>query len=82
MRRQLWNDGWSFRHDPAGSFAGVDVSTRATDPATVLAAHAELSAPGTGQFARILVVQRRHAGGATFDGRRSCRSGDSGRLSS
>ena len=58
-------DGWSFRHDPAGSFAGVEVSTRPTEPADVLAAHAELCAPGSGQFARILVVQRRHAGGAT-----------------
>ena len=35
----------------------------------MLAAHAELSAPGTGQFARILVVQRRYAGGvATLRG--------------
>lgn len=58
-------DGWSFLHSPAGSFTGVEVSTLPTDPATVLAAHAELSAPGTGRFTRILVVQRRHDGGAT-----------------
>ncbi|GAB6984755.1 arylamine N-acetyltransferase family protein [Nocardioides pyridinolyticus] len=42
-------DGWSFRHDPVA----------------VLASHAEVSAPGSGAFARILVVQRRHAGGTT-----------------
>lgn len=58
-------DGWSFRHDLRGSFTGVEVSTLPTDPATVLASHAELSAPGTGRFARMLVVQRRHAGGTT-----------------
>jgi arylamine N-acetyltransferase len=58
-------DGWSFRHDPAGSFTGVEVTSRPTDPAAVLGAHAELCAPGVGQFARILVVQRRHAGGGT-----------------
>jgi N-hydroxyarylamine O-acetyltransferase len=58
-------DGWSFRHDPAGSFAGLEVTSRPTDPVAVLAAHAELCAPGAGRFARILVVQRRHAGGAT-----------------
>lgn len=58
-------DGWTFRHDPVGSFLGVEVTTLPTDPAAVLAAHAELSAPETGQFARTLVVQRRHAGGSS-----------------
>ena len=59
-------DGWSFRHDHRGSFAGCEVvSSLATDPVAVLASHAELSAPGSGVFARILVVQRRHAGGTT-----------------
>ena len=58
-------DGWSFRHDARGSFTGCEVSMLPTDPVAVLASHAELSAPGTGQFARILVVQRRHAGGTT-----------------
>ncbi|GAA1152449.1 arylamine N-acetyltransferase family protein [Nocardioides aquiterrae] len=62
-------DGWSFRHDPTGSFAGIEVSSRPTEPADVLAAHAELSAPGTGRFSRVLVVQRRYAGGtATLRG--------------
>lgn len=58
-------DGWSFRHDVRGSFTGCEVSTLATDPVAVLASHAELSAPDSGVFARILVVQRRHAGGTT-----------------
>lgn len=62
-------DGWSFRHDAAGSFTGVEVSTLPTDPVAVLASHAELSAPGTGAFAQLLVVQRRYAGGvATLRG--------------
>jgi arylamine N-acetyltransferase len=62
-------DGWSFRHDATGSFTGVEVTTRPTDPATVLASHAELCAPGTGRFSKVLVVQRRYAGGvATLRG--------------
>lgn len=62
-------NGWSFLHDAGGTFTGVEVIRRSTDEATVLAAHAELSAPGTGRFARILVVQRRFAGGlATLRG--------------
>jgi arylamine N-acetyltransferase len=62
-------NGWSFLHDTGGSFTGVEAARRSTDPATVLAAHAELSAPGTGRFSRILVVQRRYAGGlATLRG--------------
>jgi arylamine N-acetyltransferase len=52
-------DGWVFHHDPAGSFTGMVASTRATDPATVLAAHAELSTPPDGQFTKVLVAQRR-----------------------
>jgi arylamine N-acetyltransferase len=52
-------DGWVFRHDPAGSFTGMVASTAATDPATVLAAHTELSTPPDGTFTRVLVAQRR-----------------------
>jgi N-hydroxyarylamine O-acetyltransferase len=59
------DDGWSFRHDPSGSFAGIEVTSLPTDPATLLGAHSELSAPGEGRFARLLVVSRRHAFGAT-----------------
>jgi arylamine N-acetyltransferase len=57
-------DGWSFRHDATGSFTGVEVTSRPTEPADLLASHAELSAPGTGRFSKVLVVQRRYAGGA------------------
>jgi N-hydroxyarylamine O-acetyltransferase len=73
-------DGWSFRHDRSGSFTGIDVSARPTDPASVLAAHAELSTPPDGRFTRLLAVQRRHAGGA--DTLRGClwtRVGSTGR---
>ncbi|WP_243060324.1 arylamine N-acetyltransferase [Nocardioides sp. SR21] len=62
---EVREDGWSFRHDVSGSFTGVAVSTLPTEPADVLASHAELSAPGTGVFAKVLVVQRRHASGCT-----------------
>jgi arylamine N-acetyltransferase len=58
-------DGWSFRHAGSASFVGAEVSSLPTEPFDVLAAHAELSAPGSGRFARVLVVQRRHAGGTT-----------------
>lgn len=62
---EVREDGWSFRHDVSGSFTGVSVTSRPTEPFDVLASHAELSAPATGVFAKVLVVQRRHAGGAT-----------------
>ncbi|MCW2796382.1 arylamine N-acetyltransferase [Nocardioides sp.] len=52
-------DGWTFHHDPAGSFTGMVASTSATDPATVLAAHTELSGPPDGTFTRVVVAQRR-----------------------
>jgi N-hydroxyarylamine O-acetyltransferase len=61
---EVRRDGWSFRHDATGSFTGVEVSTVPTEPADVLASHAELSAPGTGRFSQVLVIQRRYAGGA------------------
>jgi arylamine N-acetyltransferase len=73
-------DGWDFHHDPAGSFTGMAASTRSTDPETVAAAHAELSSPPDGHFARVLVVQRRRAG--AVDTLRGCvltRSGPDGR---
>jgi arylamine N-acetyltransferase len=62
---EVREDGWSFRHDASGSFTGVEVSTLPTGPADVLASHAELSAPETGVFSKVLVVQRRHADGCT-----------------
>ena len=73
-------DGWSFRHDATGSFTGVEVTTRPTEPADVLASHAELSAPGTGHFSQVLVIQRRYAGGvATLRGCQLTRVGANGK---
>lgn len=60
---EVSEQGWSFRHDPSGSFTGLEVSDGDVDPMAVLAAHAELSAPGEGRFARFVVVQRRVADG-------------------
>jgi N-hydroxyarylamine O-acetyltransferase len=48
--------GWSFRHDPAGTFRGVEVSDR---PLDLEAAHAELSLTPDSHFTRFLVAQRR-----------------------
>ena len=36
------------RHDPSGSFTGLEVTRRPTDPIAVLEAHAELSTPPAG----------------------------------
>src|SRR3954454_1991767 len=57
------DDGWSFRHDRAGTFTGIEVSTRSTDRAVIEAAHASLSTPPGGQFTKLVVVQRRDATG-------------------
>lgn len=52
-------DGWSFRHDPAGSFLGLEVTDRPIDQAAVEEAHARLTTPPTGDFTRLTVVQKR-----------------------
>jgi N-hydroxyarylamine O-acetyltransferase len=57
------DDGWSFRHDRAGTFTGIEISSLAVDQPAVDEAHARLSAPVDGRFAKILVVQRRDATG-------------------
>ena len=62
--------GWRFVHDPAGSFGGLVVTNRPTDPMTVLEAHARLSTPPEGRFTRLLVAQRRDADG--LDAVRGC----------
>jgi N-hydroxyarylamine O-acetyltransferase len=53
-------DGWSFRADPQGSFAGCEVGPAPT-LADVATCHAWLSTPPVGRFTRVLVVQRRMA---------------------
>ena len=60
---EVRDDGWSFRHDRAGTFTGIEVSTRSTEQPVVEAAHARLSAPVDGRFAKVVVVQRRDATG-------------------
>jgi hypothetical protein len=55
--------GWSFRHDRAGTFTGIEVRTLPSDQPVVEEAHARLSAPDDGRFAKVLVVQRRDASG-------------------
>jgi N-hydroxyarylamine O-acetyltransferase len=57
------DDGWSFLHDRAGTFTGVEISARSTDQSDVEKAHARLSAPGRGRFGKVLVVQRRDDAG-------------------
>jgi arylamine N-acetyltransferase len=70
-------DEWSFRHDPAGSFRGVDVRAHRPGPDEVAAAHRVLSTPPDGRFTRVLVVQRRDdAGTETLRGIRHQRAGD------
>jgi arylamine N-acetyltransferase len=56
---EVRDDGWSFRHDRAGTFTGIEISTRSTEQPVVEEAHARLSAVGEGRFAKVLVVQRR-----------------------
>ena len=56
---EVREDGWSFRHDRAGSFTGVEISSRSTERPAVEAAHASLSTPPDGRFTKLVVVQRR-----------------------
>jgi N-hydroxyarylamine O-acetyltransferase len=60
---EVGEHGWSFRNDPTGSFVGLEVTTRPTDPAAIAAAHEVLSTPPDGEFARVMVVQRRDEAG-------------------
>jgi len=52
------DDGWSFRADPTGSFAGLETGA-APSLTEVAECHATLSTPPDGRFSRVLVVQRR-----------------------
>jgi arylamine N-acetyltransferase len=60
---EVREDGWSFRHDRAGTFTGIEISSLPIDQPAVDEAHARLSAPRDGRFAKILAVQRRDATG-------------------
>ncbi|PUA80590.1 arylamine N-acetyltransferase family protein [Nocardioides currus] len=61
---------WTFRHDPAGVFSGVVVTSRPSDPAAVEQAHLRLGSGPDSPFRRVLVVQRRD--GATSITLRGC----------
>jgi N-hydroxyarylamine O-acetyltransferase len=68
---------WAFRHDPAGSFAGLDVHACSPADAEVASAHRLLSTPPHGRFCRALVVQRRDDTGVeVLRGIRHQRKGD------
>jgi arylamine N-acetyltransferase len=56
---EVRDDGWSFRHDRAGTFTGIEIRSLPTSQRVVEEAHAALSAPAEGRFAKVLVVQRR-----------------------
>ncbi|HEU4422515.1 MAG TPA: arylamine N-acetyltransferase [Pilimelia sp.] len=55
--------GWQFRHDPAGSFVGMDFAAGPAGPADFRARHIELSTSPESPFVRAVIVQRRHARG-------------------
>ncbi len=56
---EVHEDGWSFHRSSIGTFTDVDIRSLPTDQAAVDEAHGRLSAPGSGRFAQVLVVQRR-----------------------
>ena len=60
---EVRDDGWSFHHDRAGAFTGIEVRSLPIDQPAVEAAHARLSTPPDGRFAKVLVVQRRDDSG-------------------
>lgn len=55
--------GWRFRHDPAGSFVGMDFEPRLATPDDFAEAHTVLSTSPTSGFVQYLSVQRRDEAG-------------------
>jgi arylamine N-acetyltransferase len=73
---RLSERGWTFHHDPVGSFTGSKVGAPGVPQADVDRHHARLSTPPGGAFTRLLVAQRRDADGAdTLRGIRHLRTG-------
>ena len=73
---RLSERGWTFHHDPGGSFRGTVVGPAGVGDGEIAAAHRRLSTPPDGHFTRRLVVQRRDATGAeTIRGIRHVRTG-------
>jgi len=60
---RVGESGWTFHHDPHGSFNGSYVRGHVTQE-EIEASHRRLSTPPDGDFTRKLVVQRRGASGA------------------
>ncbi|TQL69264.1 arylamine N-acetyltransferase [Nocardioides albertanoniae] len=61
--RRVGESGWTFHHDPHGSFLGSLVRGEVTQK-EVERSHLRLATPPEGDFTRTLVVQRRDASGA------------------
>ena len=53
--------GWRLEHDPAGSFAGLDVAPAAVGPARFAAMHRYLSTSPDSPFVRVATAQLRRA---------------------
>ncbi|HEV6952870.1 MAG TPA: arylamine N-acetyltransferase [Promicromonospora sp.] len=58
-RLEVRPGGWTFHHDPRGSFGAVDVVDEPLTAERAEAAHRSLTDPQGGAYARTLVVQRR-----------------------
>lgn len=56
-------DGWRLDHDPAGSFAGMDLTMAPASTGDFLAMHRRLSTSPDSSFVRLASVQRRHRDG-------------------
>jgi N-hydroxyarylamine O-acetyltransferase len=56
--------GWRFRHDPSGSFGGMDFYLAPARPAVIQAAHERLSTAPESPFTRLFSVGRRDVAGA------------------
>ena len=57
-------DGWRFRHDPAGSFSGMDFALADAEPGVFDRSHARLSRSDESPFVRALSVAWRDLNGA------------------
>jgi arylamine N-acetyltransferase len=58
-RLELRDGGWTFHHDPQGSFRAADLFDEELTPERAEAAHRRLTDPTGGAYTRKLVVQRR-----------------------
>lgn len=58
-RLDVRDGGWTFHHDPAGSFGAVDLFDEELTQEQQITAHVGLTDPATGAYASKLVVQRR-----------------------